>query len=116
MSTYVFASASGEARFDEADLVRIGAGAVSDVFRLGSGRHAGLAIKLYKETASVDWERIRRLAELGQRIEAEGASSTRRGASSRRPMSPPATSTRGDTRASSMSARSGRTRTSTRWR
>lgn len=68
MSAYGFASSGGDVRFDAQDLTRIGSGAVSDVHRLRVPGHPDIAVKLYKDPASVDWERIRRLVELGERL------------------------------------------------
>jgi DNA-binding helix-hairpin-helix protein with protein kinase domain len=68
MSAYSFPSSHGDVRFDAQDLSRIGSGAVSDVHRLRVPGHADIAVKLYKDPASVEWERIRRLVELGERL------------------------------------------------
>ena len=72
MSTFSFPSDHGDVSFDEQDLARIGSGAVSDVHRLRVPGHGDVAIKLYKEPTSVDWERIRRLVELSARLERLG--------------------------------------------
>jgi DNA-binding helix-hairpin-helix protein with protein kinase domain len=72
MSAYSFPSSHGDVRFDAQDLARIGAGAVSDVHRLRVPGHGDIAVKLYKDPVSVDWERVRRLVELGERLDRPG--------------------------------------------
>jgi serine/threonine protein kinase len=69
MSVYSFTAPAGEVRFEQHDLSRIGSGAVSDVYRLKLSGPDGVAIKIYKDASAVDWERIRKLVEIGARIE-----------------------------------------------